>query len=141
VRFRRLKDDDGSKYLSPARHGPPNVFNREALVAVESSDTCPDRVLVCEGELDALLAHQRGECAVGLPGAMPSRRVMNDLVQAIEHAPLVYLFEDTDDAGERGVQRTVDALVEAHGAEWVKERVRIARGTGDFTDTLLGLDE
>lgn len=137
IRFRRLDaGGDLPKYLSPRRGGTPVAFNREALAALHDPDLAPAEVIVAEGELDALILHQRGDVAVGLPGATPSRDLREDLVVALEHAPRVILWTDPDEAGDRAAQTLVGDMEAAFGAEWVRRRVKRRRTIADVSDML-----
>lgn len=106
--------------------------------ALDAPDTMPNRVLVCEGEFDALLAHRRGEVAVGLPGATPSATVLSELVDRLVEAPRVAIVTDPGEAGEVSTDRLVRALVDRWGRRWALDRVEVWRGPGDFTETMLG---
>lgn len=62
IRFRSLNSDGGPKYMS--RPGATtHIFNIGALAADS------DLLVICEGELDTVVATQAGFNAVGLPGA------------------------------------------------------------------------
>lgn len=62
IRFRSLNADGGPKYMS--RPGATtHIYNIAAL----NKDS--DSLVVCEGELDTVVASQAGFNAVGLPGA------------------------------------------------------------------------
>lgn len=140
IRLRSLDPPtDRPKYVSPSRGAAPVVFNREALEALKDPDLVPEVVIVCEGELDALLLHQRGHVAVGLPGACPSADVLDHLARALTGAPRVALWTDPDSAGDAAADRIVDALVTQHGPAWVRQRVSRWFGPGDATDTILGV--
>ena len=62
IRFRSITPDTGPKYLT--RPGATShIFNVNAL----TSDS--DVLVICEGEIDTMIATQVGFAAVGLPGA------------------------------------------------------------------------
>jgi DNA primase len=60
IRFRRL-DEGSPKYMTVAGD-KPRLYNTAALTLHT------DRIVVCEGELDAITAHLCGVPAVGVPG-------------------------------------------------------------------------
>lgn len=89
IRFRSLGEDTGPKYLS--RPGAStHIFNVQAL------NNDGDMLVICEGELDTIIATQVGLTAVGLPGAnnwkMYYSRVLGDWEK-------IMLFCDGDNAG------------------------------------------
>lgn len=90
IRFRALSPDAGGpKYMS--RPGATtHIFNVNAL------DRDADALVVCEGELDTVVATQAGFAAVGLPGANNWKpfysRVLADWTKVI-------LLCDGDNAG------------------------------------------
>jgi DNA primase len=100
IRFRSL-NGDGPKYLS--RPGAnTHIYNITAL----NSDG--DTLVVCEGELDTVIATQAGFKAVGLPGANNWKpfysRVLADWNK-------VLLFCDGDNAGRemaKGISRELE---------------------------------
>ena len=89
IRFRSLNSDGGPKYMS--RPGATtHIFNINAL------NKDDDTLIVCEGELDTVVATQAGFAAVGLPGANNWKpfysRVLADWTKVI-------LLCDGDNAG------------------------------------------
>jgi len=100
IRFRSL-NGDGPKYLS--RPGAnTHIYN---ILALESDG---DTLVVCEGELDTVIATQAGFKAVGLPGANNWKpfysRVLADWNK-------VMLFCDGDNAGRemaKNISRELD---------------------------------
>ncbi|MFC1475785.1 toprim domain-containing protein [Candidatus Zixiibacteriota bacterium] len=95
---------------SAAAHGPKyltlkgdvvRLFNRDAL------RTCPEQVLLCEGELDAIIAGQFGFAAVGVPGAQQFKERWADQFCDI---PTVALGFDPDRAGEKGADKVLATL-------------------------------
>ena len=90
IRFRSLNADSGPKYLS--RPGAStHIFNVAAL------NTDSDVLVICEGEIDTMIATQVGFAAVGLPGANNWKpfyaRVLADWEK-------IMLFCDGDNAGK-----------------------------------------
>lgn len=89
IRFRSLNTDNGPKYLS--RPGATtHIFNVNAL------NNDDDVLVVCEGELDTVIATQCGFTAVGLPGANNWKPFYSRVLADFEK---VYLFCDGDNAG------------------------------------------
>jgi len=89
IRFRSLNADSGPKYLS--RPGAnTHIYNIGALF------TDSEYLVVCEGEIDTIVATQAGFTAVGLPGANNWKpfysRVLADWSK-------ILLFCDGDNAG------------------------------------------
>ena len=90
IRFRSLNNDSGPKYLS--RPGAStHIYNVDAL----SSDT--DFLVICEGELDTIIATQVGFSAVGLPGANNWKPFYSRVLADWEK---IMLFCDGDNAGK-----------------------------------------
>ena len=88
MRFRRTTDT-GPKYLTVLNDkGRP--FNVSALSG-------PDPVFITEGEIDAIILHQLGITAVGLPGAQSWKPVYARLFRFRR----VFVLQDGDDAGEQ----------------------------------------
>lgn len=100
IRFRRLTDDsDAPKYLSlPGTR--PRLFEARVLAYA------PDIVVVCEGELDTLVARRELKCAaVGIPGvsAWKGARHWRTLLAGVG---AVVVLADGDEAG-RGLARSI----------------------------------
>jgi len=62
IRYRRIGDGEGSKYLTQAGDRP-RLFNTLALLAQSS------KIAITEGEIDAITTQLCGVPAVGVPGA------------------------------------------------------------------------
>ena len=101
IRFRSITPDTGPKYLT--RPGATShIFNVNAL----TSDS--DVLVICEGEIDTMIATQVGFAAVGLPGANNWKpfyaRVLADWEK-------IMLFCDGDNAGRemaKNISRELD---------------------------------
>lgn len=90
IRFRSLNADSGPKYLS--RPGAStHIFNVAAL----NSDS--DVLVICEGEIDTMIATQVGFAAVGLPGANNWKPFYSRVLADWEK---IMLFCDGDNAGK-----------------------------------------
>jgi len=90
IRFRSLNADNGPKYLS--RPGAStHIFNVAAL------NTDSDVLVVCEGEIDTMIATQVGFAAVGLPGANNWKPFYTRVLADWEK---IMLFCDGDNAGK-----------------------------------------
>jgi DNA primase len=104
IRFRSLSNDSGPKYLS--RPGATtHIFNVMAL------QTDADVLVICEGEIDTIIATQVGFAAVGLPGANNWKpfyaRVLADWEKVI-------LLCDGDNAGRemaKNLSRELDNVI------------------------------
>lgn len=90
IRFRSLNNDAGPKYLS--RPGAStHIFNVNAL------NTDSNMLIICEGEIDTIIATQVGFAAVGLPGANNWKPFYSRVLADWEK---IYLFCDGDNAGK-----------------------------------------
>lgn len=90
IRFRSLSTDNGPKYLS--RPGAStHIFNVAAL------NTDSDILVICEGEIDTMIATQVGFAAVGLPGANNWKPFYSRVLADWEK---IMLFCDGDNAGK-----------------------------------------
>jgi len=90
IRFRSVNADTGPKYLT--RPGATShIFNVNALTSESNM------LVICEGEIDTMIATQVGFAAVGLPGANNWKpfyaRVLADWEK-------IMLFCDGDNAGK-----------------------------------------
>ncbi|GAA3136910.1 hypothetical protein GCM10010466_29660 [Planomonospora alba] len=90
LRFRRLGDEDGPKYLT-VPGDIPRPFNTRVL------DLPLDTMAVCEGELDAITATQAGIPAIGIPGVSAWR---DEWALALEQYDTLYVLADNDDKGQ-----------------------------------------
>ncbi|WP_326827334.1 toprim domain-containing protein [Streptomyces sp. NBC_01751] len=90
IRFRRLGDGDGPKYLS-APGDPPRIYNADALL------TPSDHIAICEGEFDAIAATQAGIPAVGIAGVSAWKSYF---ARCFKGYRAVYLLADADDKGQ-----------------------------------------
>ena len=96
IRFRSLSNDSGPKYLS--RPGAStHIYNIGAL----SRDN--GMLVVCEGEIDTIIATQVGFIAVGLPGANNWKQFYSRVLDGWEK---IMLFCDGDNAG-REMAKTI----------------------------------
>lgn len=90
LRFRRLADGEGPKYLS-VPGDEPRVFNTAALLKAGSTIT------ICEGEIDAITADQAGIPAVGFAGVAAWR---GHFARCFKGYATVYVLADADDKGQ-----------------------------------------
>jgi DNA primase len=96
IRFRSLNNDSGPKYLS--RFGATtHIYNITAL----TQDS--NMLVVCEGEIDTIIATQVGFTAVGLPGANNWKPYYSRVLDGWEK---IMLFCDGDNAG-REMAKTI----------------------------------
>ena len=132
IRFRSLNTDSGPKYLS--RPGATtHIYNIGAL----SQDT--GMLVVCEGEIDTIIATQVGFTAVGLPGANNWKPYYSRVLDGWEK---IMLFCDGDNAGRemaKTISRELDNVFPvfmpdnqdvndvflAEGAEGLRKRVGV----------------
>lgn len=89
IRFRRLGDSDGTKYLSMAGD-PPRIYNPAALGRGTVG------ICVAEGELDCITAEMCGLPCIGLPGANSWIPIWARLLAQYDQ---VMLLCDDDEAG------------------------------------------
>jgi len=101
IRFRSLANDAGPKYLS--RPGAStHIFNVTAL------EQDADVLVICEGEIDTIIATQVGFAAVGLPGANNWKPFYSRVLADWEK---IMLFCDGDNAGRemaKNITRELD---------------------------------
>lgn len=101
IRFRNLSNDAGPKYLS--RPGATShIFNVTAL------EQDADVLVICEGEIDTIIATQVGFAAVGLPGANNWKPFYSRVLADWEK---IMLFCDGDNAGRemaKNITRELD---------------------------------
>ena len=132
IRFRSLRNDSGPKYLS--RPGAStHIYNIGAL----SRDN--GMLVVCEGEIDTIIATQVGFIAVGLPGANNWKQFYSRVLDGWEK---IMLFCDGDNAGRemaKTISRELDNVFPvfmpdnqdvndvflAEGAEGLRKRVGV----------------
>ncbi len=96
IRFRSLNNDSGPKYLS--RPGATtHIYNISALTQDSSM------LVVCEGEIDTIIATQVGFTAVGLPGANNWKPYYSRVLDGWDK---IMLFCDGDNAG-REMAKTI----------------------------------
>jgi DNA primase len=96
IRFRSLNNDSGPKYLS--RPGATtHIYNIGALTQDSSM------LVVCEGEIDTIIATQVGFTAVGLPGANNWKPYYSRVLDGWDK---IMLFCDGDNAG-REMAKTI----------------------------------
>jgi DNA primase len=94
IRFRRLGDGTGPKYMSEEGgetrlYNTPDFFRHEKFIAL------------CEGEIDALTAHQAGLPAVAVPGCKAWKPFMARCFDGYE---AVFILADTDDKKGDGLK-------------------------------------
>jgi DNA primase len=132
IRFRSLNTDSGPKYLS--RPGAStHIYNIGAL----SQDS--GMLVVCEGEIDTIIAAQVGFTAVGLPGANNWKPYYSRVLDGWDK---IMLFCDGDNAGRemaKTISRELDNVFPvfmpdnqdvndvflAEGAEGLRKRVGV----------------
>ncbi len=90
LRFRRIGDGDGPKYLSMPGD-PSRIFNANALLAHT------DEIAICEGEIDAITAQQCGINAVGFAGVSAFQGYMARVFKGYRR---VWILRDSDDKGQ-----------------------------------------
>lgn len=102
LRFRRLTEGR-PKYLSMAAD-PPRIYNTSALEAETSG------IVVCEGEIDTVIASQVGMPAIGIPGAQAwQKRWWRLLIQY----SAVFVLHDDDDPGREFGKTIAESLENA----------------------------
>lgn len=126
IRFRSTIPDahHGQRYRTLAGKDPSVPFNVDAITAGE---TC----YLVEGDINAFTLHQHGLHAVGLPGAGRFKPEWANLFRDVSR--LVCWF-DADPAGQAGVRKVADTLVEKLGRGWVEERAVAIMPPADAND-------
>lgn len=136
MRFRALPPDDasGPKYLS-VPGDIPRLFNPADLSGWQSF------VCICEGEFDAMTAHQAGLPAIGIPGVNGWKEFYSHCFKGYES---VFILADNDDKGQGETfaekvagqvanarivlmpsGHDVNSFVHAEGADALKKRLEI----------------
>ncbi len=90
VRFRRLGDGEGAKYLS-VPGDEPRIFNPAALTTESHG------IAICEGEFDAITAHQCGVPSIGIAGVSGWRSYFRRCFKGYRN---IYILADNDDKGQ-----------------------------------------
>lgn len=90
IRFRRIGDGEGPKYLS-VPGDEPRIYNPHALLQNTHS------IAICEGEFDTMTAHQSGIPAIGIAGVSGWRSYFRRCFKGYRN---VYLLADNDDKGQ-----------------------------------------
>ena len=109
----------GSAYIYPV-----NVLNEN------------DTIMICEGEMDALIANQLGVPAVTLTGGA------NSTLEPFKHmfkGKSVYVCYDVDEAGKRGAKKVVEALKDVVKSIKVINLPITEIPNGDLTDYIVKL--
>ena len=132
IRFRSLSNDSGPKYLS--RPGAStHIYNITALAKDNGM------LVICEGEIDTIIATQVGFVAVGLPGANNWKQFYSRVLDGWDK---IMLFCDGDNAGRemaKTISRELDNVFPvfmpdnqdvndvflAEGAEGLRKRVGV----------------
>lgn len=103
IRFRCIRGHDCGEVGCPKYLGRPGsnlrIYGVEHLVSADST------IGVAEGELDALILHQLGYHAVGLPGAESWKRHWRRLFEDFQR---IVVFGDGDSAGRRFIRKMMD---------------------------------
>lgn len=134
MRFRAL-DDGGPKYLTETGADDARLFNPADLSRPEPF------IAVCEGEIDAITAHQAGIPAVGVSGVSKWRPFFNRVFAGYAQK---FVLADGDDAGQ-GVEfadkvaakiggrvipmpsgHDVNSYVKAEGPDALREMLEVA---------------
>ena len=108
LKFRRIDDGDGPKYMSTG--GAPRLYNTPALELADQLGY----VALCEGEFDAIIL--TGLCgipAVGIPGVdtWGSRPEWREIFTGYSR---VLVFADQDEPGQKLANRILRDLDTAH---------------------------
>ncbi len=134
IRFRRLGDGDGAKYLT-VPGDIPRPYNTRVLELPVST------MAVCEGEIDAIAATQAGVPAIGIPGVKAWR---NEWALPLDQYDVLYILADNDDSGQGAelgetiarrcsnariilmdTGHDVNSFVQEHGPEALRRKVGI----------------
>jgi DNA primase len=99
LRFRRLGEGSGPKYLSMAGD-PPRPYGTEAL------ERGTRNICVTEGEFDRAIATQAGLPAIGLPGANSWEKVWRRLLVQFDS---IFILHDDDEPGRELVAKVANS--------------------------------
>lgn len=112
--LRRMHPGDAPKY-----HNTPGLDKNQHLYPLHPRDG-HERIILVEGQLDALWWRQQGREAVAISGSSLSSAQVALLKQ--HRQEMVYLAFDNDEAGRDGTKRALDVLLEAG---WMMTMLRL----------------
>lgn len=116
IRYRCIREHNCGEASCPKYLGGTGTTPR--LYNVGCIDTAGSRICITEGELDAVILHQLGYSAVGVPGANTWKRHWRRL---FEDFTRVYIFCDGDEAG-RGFRTHILAEIPTAEAVMMPEK-------------------
>lgn len=119
-RRQHQKNGQGPKYLNQ-KGAKATIFGAERLEGV-------DAVVICEGELDALLLRSKGMAAVSSTGG--AKTFPKEWTEHFADIPNVFIIYDNDDAGRDGARKVGEMIPHARIAVLPSE---VGNG-GDVTD-------
>jgi twinkle protein len=92
VKYRSIKE----KAFWAIKDAELILFNRDNIM--------DDKLVICEGEFDAMALHQYGLGAVSVPGGASNIQWVESEWDYLETFSLIYLCYDNDDAGQQGAR-------------------------------------
>lgn len=102
IRGRDLRKDAEKKYVTP--------FGQKARLFNSDVTWTAEQVVICEGELDALVLEQQGFDAVAVPGAQTWQESWTGYFSDVKRTYIVF---DADDAGRKGAEKVSTVLPRA----------------------------
>lgn len=128
----------GQKKFSQETGGKKCFYNIQALLDWQCGD---DKLLICEGEMDCIIAMQCGYLAVSVPDGGPAKPIEGETVKYdyLENFPkkgIVILCTDNDEVGAN-LLNDLAARIGKQRCMWIKYPV----GCKDLNDTFLKYGE
>ena len=145
VKIRRTPEDDGSEQVAKAL-GEKNpipkyrVYPAGAKILLVGEDqlakTSSTDVLICEGELDRIIATQEGVKIPVVTGGGGAQTFKDEWIDSLKNMRNIYICMDRDETGESGANKLADRIaVRIPTASIYKILLPFKKGThADLTD-------
>lgn len=104
VKYLALDRPNGKKQIMAEKNCEPCLFGWQALNPVSRS------VIICEGEIDAMILHQIGAQALSVPAGASNHDWVIGEYQSLERFDEIFLCFDSDEAGKKGLAKLIDRL-------------------------------
>lgn len=101
------KDDPVPKYIVYPTGVDTLLVGEDELVKSSSSD-----VLICEGELDRIIATQNGVKMPVVSGGGGAQTFKDEWIDALRNMRNIYICMDRDETGEKGARKLAERLAE-----------------------------